>query len=266
MPGRAKAGVAEPGISCFVTGTDTGVGKTLVSAALVHALAARGARVAGMKPVAAGAQWLDGAWRNEDVEALFAAGNSGAARAELCPYLLADAMAPHIAAERAGVRLERAVLLQAFDRLRARAGSVVVEGVGGFRVPLAADFDTADLAQDLALPVVLVVGLRLGCLNHAALTVEAIAARGLRLAGWVANAVDPQMPEQDGNVRALERIVRAPCMGRIPWMAAPRPQLAVPCLDLACLLRPAGPGSGQAAPPLQDPATSTKAMGGRNGH
>ena len=231
---------ADPDRSCFVTGTDTGVGKTLVSAALVRALAARGVRVAGMKPVAAGAQWLDGAWRNDDVELLAAAGNSGATREDLCPYLLRDAMAPHIAAERAGVRLDRDTMLRAFTRLRGRADAVVVEGVGGFRVPLGvdssgADFDTADLARDLALPVVLVVGLRLGCLNHAALTVEAVAARGLRLLAWVANTVDAQMAETDRNFLALARIVPAPCMGRIPWLAPAGPVQAMAHLDITPL-------------------------------
>ena len=219
--------------SCFVTGTDTGVGKTLVAAALVRALAARGARVSGMKPVAAGAQWHDGAWRNDDVEALAAAGNAGAARADICPYLLADAMAPHIAAERAGVRLELAPILAAFARLQDQADQVVVEGVGGFCVPLGADFGTADLACALALPVVLVVGLRLGCLNHAALTAEAVLARGLRIAGWVANTIDPHMPEQERNMLALERIVPAPCIGRIPWLDPADPAGVADFLDIS---------------------------------
>ena len=218
--------------SCFVTGTDTGVGKTLVSAALVRRLAQAGHRAAGMKPVAAGAQWQDGAWRNDDVEALWAAGNSEVPRAALCPYLLPDAMAPHIAAERAGVRIDMMTLLDAYRYLRSRVDVVVVEGVGGFCVPLAEDFGTADLARALDLPVVLVVGLRLGCLNHAALTVEAIAARGLRLAGWVANTIDPHMAEIDRNYRALERSIAAPCMGRIPWLAGSDTTQAAHWLDL----------------------------------
>jgi dethiobiotin synthetase len=221
--------------SCFVTGTDTGVGKTLVSAALVRALAAQGVRVSGMKPVAAGAQWQDGAWRNEDVEALVAAGNGGASRGDICPYLLADAMAPHIAAERAGVKLQQHRILEALQRLQSRVDTVVVEGVGGFCVPLGADFGTADLARAMALPVVLVVGLRLGCLNHAALTVEAVLSRGLRLAGWVANTIDPDMPEQDRNVQALETIIPAPCIGRIPWLLAGAPAALPGLLDLSVL-------------------------------
>jgi dethiobiotin synthetase len=217
------------------------VGKTLVASALVRALAANGVRVSGMKPVAAGAQWQDGAWRNDDVEALVAAGNAGTPREDVCPYLLPDAMAPHIAALRAGVRLEQDVILGAYARLQARADLVVVEGVGGFCVPLGPGFGTADLAQTLALPVVLVVGVRLGCLNHAALTVEAVLARGLCIAGWVANTVDPQMPEQDRNVGALESIVPAPCMGRIPWLDAADPAAVAGQLDLRAL---AGPAQG----------------------
>lgn len=222
-------------LSCFVTGTDTGVGKTLVSAALVRALAASGLRAAGMKPVAAGAQWQDGAWRNDDVEALFAAGNCGATREEVCPCLLRDAMAPHIAAQRAGVRIALAPLLDGYRRLAARADAVVVEGVGGFCVPLDDDVGTADLARALGLPVVLVVGLRLGCLNHAALTVEAIATRGLSLAGWVANTVDPHMAEIDRNVLALARSIPAPCIGRVPWLQPGALDTAGAWLDLTVL-------------------------------
>ncbi len=237
--------------SCFVTGTDTGVGKTLVAAALVRALAARGARSAGMKPVAAGARWLDdgrgGAWHNEDVDALAAAGSAAVARADLCPYLLPDPLAPHIAAQRAGVTLSLPRMLQAYAALRASADAVVVEGVGGFCVPLGADFGTQDLARALALPVVLVVGLRLGCLNHATLTAEAIAARGLRLAGWVANAIDPQMAEPERNVEALQCLLRAPCMGRLPWNAPADPAGAAGLLDLAPLWSP--PAGAARCPP-----------------
>ena len=205
--------------SWFVTGTDTGVGKTLIAAALVHALARGGRRAVGMKPVAAGAEWRDGALRNEDVEALIAAANGAAPREAVCPVLLPQAVAPHIAAESAGVRITRQPIEAAFATLRAQFDMVVVEGVGGFRVPLAPDFDTADLACFLGLPVVLVVGLRLGCLNHALLSAEAIAARGLRLQAWVANRVDPAMAEAERNLATLRRLLPAPCMGVVPHMA-----------------------------------------------
>jgi dethiobiotin synthetase len=226
--------------SFFITGTDTGVGKTLVAGAvlraLVHTLGPGGVRVAGMKPVAAGAERRDGAWINEDVEQLLAAGNVALARASICPYLLPDAMAPHIAAVRAGVRLELPVILEAYRRLRAQADAVVVEGVGGFRVPLDGAMDTADLAVALGLPVLLVVGLRLGCLNHAALTAEAIAARGLRLHGWVASAIDPDMVEAPRNLLALGELLAAPCLGRIPHLEAPVHERAWRHLDLDALL------------------------------
>lgn len=238
MTPAADAARAPRACRYLVTGTDTGVGKTLVTAALLRALVARGWRSVGMKPVAAGARWLDGAWRNDDVEMLAAAGNVALPVALRCPYLLPEALAPHIAAEHAGVRLQLAPLLQAYAALCAQAEAVVVEGVGGFCVPLAEDFGTQDLARALGLPVILVVGLRLGCLNHAALSVEAIRARGLPVAGWVANAVDAHMAEARRNIETLQHIIAAPCLGRIPWMAPAEPALAVRWLDLHALLPP----------------------------
>jgi dethiobiotin synthetase len=145
-------------------------------------------------------------------------------------------MAPHIAAERAGVRLELPVILQAYRSLRGQVDAVVVEGVGGFRVPLSEGTDTADLAVALALPVVLVVGVRLGCLNHAALTAEAIAVRGLSLHGWVASAIDPRMVEAPRNMVALEALLQAPCLGRIPYLAAPGSEAAWRFLDTGRLV------------------------------
>lgn len=228
------------GPSCFVTGTDTGVGKTLVASALVAALARalgpRGVRVAGMKALAAGAVQRDGEWVNEDVEMLRAAANVPLARAEVCPCVLPEAVAPHIAAELAGVRIELPAIVEAYRALRRRAEVVIVEGVGGFRVPLGSGVDTGDLAVALGLPVVLVVGLRLGCLNHAILTAEAIEARGLRLCGWVANTIDPRMGQVERNLAALQQMLPAPCLGRIPWLPEPRPDAALGLLDLRALL------------------------------
>ncbi len=204
--------------SCFVTGTDTGVGKTLVSAAMVRAWVRRGARAVGMKPVAAGAAWDGARMRNDDLDQLTAAGNVAVAAGLRCPYLFEEPIAPHIAAARAGRRIDPARILRAYRALRQRADVIVVEGVGGFRVPLAEGFDSADLAREFALPVVLVVGVRLGCLNHAALTSEAIRARGLALFGWVANVIDPRMAQADANIEALERILAAPRLGRLSWL------------------------------------------------
>jgi dethiobiotin synthetase len=220
----------------FVTGTDTGIGKTLVACALLRALAGRGRRVVGMKPVAAGAELRDDEWRNEDVDALAAASNVRVELAAANPYLLRLPVAPHIAAHEEGIGMELAVIERAFAALRAVTDLVVVEGVGGFRVPLAPDADSADLAVRLELPVILVVGLRLGCINHALLTAEAIAVRGLRLAGWVANRIDPQMAKADENVASLRQWIAAPFLGDVPYLAHPDPAAVAGMLDLEQLL------------------------------
>ena len=194
----------------FVTGTDTGVGKTRVAVALIHALRARGLRVAAMKPVAAGHAPGE---LNEDVAALLQATNAAADLRDVNPYAFAEPVAPHIAAQLAGVRIELDVIATAYFRLAATADVVVVEGAGGWRVPLNERDDMADLAQRLDLPVVLVVGLRLGCLNHALLTAESIAHRQLPWAGWVGNHVDPAMACQAENVAALHARLPGPCLG-----------------------------------------------------
>jgi dethiobiotin synthetase len=210
--------------SLFVTGTDTGVGKTLVSAALLHALSAHHARVVGMKPVAAGTELINGVLANEDVIALRAA-STCAVPAELDnPVLLPDPVSPHIAAARAGVTIDIAHIVACHRRLQLLADAVVVEGAGGFHVPLSDQQTGADLAQALGLPVVLVVGLRLGCLNHALLTLEAIHARGLTLAGWVANHVDPAMLAQDDNIAFLQQKLQAPLLATVPYQCAPDPR------------------------------------------
>ena len=215
----------------FVTGTDTGVGKTLVACALLRAYAGRGLRAVGMKPVAAGAAPGAQGLRNEDVECLVAAGNVVAPREHVNPYCFGPAIAPHIAAAQAGVRIESARIEQACRALAALADVVIVEGAGGFRVPLGPGLDTAQVAARLALPVVLVVGLRLGCLNHALLTAEAIASHGLELAGWVANHLDPGMIAADENVRALEGLIAAPLIARIAHTPSPDPAALDGILD-----------------------------------
>ena len=202
--------------SILVTGTDTGVGKTLVACALLRRLAAEGASTAGMKPVAAGCEETPAGRTNEDVEALIAASTVRADRALVNPYALREAIAPHIAAAHESVRIDLQHLAACYVRLARRAHWVVVEGVGGFRVPLNDSEDSADLARMLALPVVLVVGMRLGCLSHAMLTREAIRSRGLRLAGWVANRIDPAMARGDENVEFLKRALDGPFLGEIP--------------------------------------------------
>lgn len=213
-----------PGL--FVTGTDTDVGKTLVSAALLLAMRDLGLKAVGMKPVAAGAEKVDGNWVNGDVAALAAASGVAAPPEWTNPYLLRDAIAPHLAAQRKGVRIEIPRIVEAYEGLAGLADWVVVEGAGGFRVPLDDRRDGADLAQALNLPVLLVVGMRLGCLNHALLTAEAVERRGLRLAGWVANRVDPGMAAFEENLADLEARLPAPCLAVIPWLAEAGPDKA----------------------------------------
>ena len=202
--------------SCFVTGTDTEIGKTLVASALVHMQALRGWRVAAMKPVAAGAEWRDDRWCNDDVDALAACVSVKLPQEITTPYLFQTPAAPHIAAASQGKVIDRQHLLNCYQQVRAQADAVVVEGVGGFRVPLNDSYDTADMAKDLGLPVVLVVGMRLGCISQALLTAEAIAARGLSLMGWVANTVDPHMLYPQENIAAIAQRINAPFLTCIP--------------------------------------------------
>ncbi len=205
----------------FITGTDTGVGKTFVTCALLHTLKAQRIAAIGMKPVAAGGNMTPDGLRNDDIEALREASSVKLASEDLNCYLFAEPIAPHIAAANEDVDIDLDVIRQRFDQLAELADVVLVEGVGGFIVPLGDSVDTADLAADLDLPVILVVGIRLGCLNHALLTQEAIRVRGLTLAGWVANQIDPNMSEFDANVDALEERIRAPLIGVIEWQKRP---------------------------------------------
>ena len=221
----------------FITGTDTGVGKTLAACALIHALAARGVRALPMKPIAAGGIERGGRLANEDSLALMAASRlPDEDLADVTPILLGEAMAPHIAAAREGRRISLDPVRAAFRRLASRTGFFVVEGIGGFLVPLADDLDATDLARELRFPVVVVVGMRLGCLNHALLTARAVAAAGLELAGWIANGIDPAMRASDENVAALQARLRAPLLGRLPYCANPDPARLALHLDVAPLL------------------------------
>jgi dethiobiotin synthetase len=224
----------------FITGTDTGVGKTLVTTALLHAFASLGVRAVGMKPVAAGAEQVDGVWVNEDVALIRAASGVDAPAELINPYLFRDPIAPHIAAERKGVAIDIPRIAAACDALASLAEVVVVEGVGGFRVPLSPTTDTADLASRLGLPIILVVGMRLGCINHALLTAEAIAARGLVLAGWVANQREPGMAAYDENLASLATRLPAPLLAELPALKTADPVRAahyLPPQKLTALLR-----------------------------
>lgn len=219
----------------FVTGTDTGVGKTLVSCALLRAFVAQGKTAVGMKPVAAGCENSRNGLSCEDVERLIAAGNVAAPRELLNPYAFCPPIAPHIAAAQAGVEIRLERIAAAFAQLQTLADMVVVEGVGGWRVPLNEREDTADMARSLGLPAILVVGMRLGCLNHALLSAAAIEAAGLKLAGWVANRIDPGMPAFEENRRALEHRLAAPLLGEVPYCIHPDSGAAAGCLYLSGL-------------------------------
>lgn len=206
---------------CFVMGTDTGVGKTCVSAALLVWLRQQGVRAAGFKPVAAGG--LDAQTEiNDDVATLLDSSAAGLSAADIGPCQLREACAPSIAADLEGRRIERSAIHAAAGRLAAQTDVLVAEGAGGVCVPLGPDWDSADLATDFALPIVLVVGLRLGCINHALLSAEALARRGLRLAAWLGNATGPSMPWMEENIAVLkhEFARRHPsrCLGLIPWL------------------------------------------------
>lgn len=206
----------------FVTGTDTNAGKTYVSTLLIRHFVAKGLRVVGMKPIASGCHLsVDGAWQgqyvNDDALDLAAASNVKAPLDLVNPYRFLPAIAPHIAADQAGVAIDLEKVRFCYDALANEAEVVLVEGAGGFLVPLSADKTMADLVSVLKLPMILVVGMRLGCINHALLTVEAIRARGLTLAGWVANQVDPAMEVYAENLETLRQRIHAPCLGVVAW-------------------------------------------------
>lgn len=207
--------------SFFVTGTDTGVGKTLVAAALLRTLREAGQRVAGMKPVAAGSEPGPEGLANEDALLLQAESSARHPYADVNPWLFEPAIAPHIAAAEAGVAIDLARIAAAHARLAAAADVVIAEGAGGFLVPLDAHRSFAEIPVLLRMDVILVVGLRLGCLNHALLTAEAISSRGLAFAGWVGNAIDPRFARREANIDTLAARLPAPCLGLVPWMEQP---------------------------------------------
>jgi len=221
----------------FVTGTDTEIGKTTTTAALTHWAAEQGLRAAGLKPVAAGQELVDGRWVNEDVLALHAAQRAGLTLEQVGPIQLKTPCAPHLAARLEGTTIQRAAVMAAVQAPLPKLDLALVEGVGGWRVPLdvEAGWDSADFAQELAAPVILVVGLRLGCINHALLTAEAIAARGLTLAGWVGNTVDGEMLQHAENVATLRSLLPAPLLGLVPRLSAPTPAAVAAHLDAAVL-------------------------------
>lgn len=206
----------------FIAGTDTGIGKTHSACTLIHALRATGRNVCGMKPIASGCIDTAHGLRNEDALALLAASSTPTPAYEaINPVALREPLSPHLAAAHEGVTIALPPLRVAFDALRERRDTVVVEGVGGWRVPLAPGLLASAIAKEWDLPVVLVVGLRLGCLSHALLTAEAIVADGCRLVGWIGNQIDPQMDAMDENIATLRELLPAPCLGILPYGMAP---------------------------------------------
>ena len=219
----------------FITGTDTGVGKSLVACALIHGLKARGLSVAGMKPVASGSEITVNGLRNEDALALQAAANVQAAYQVVNPYCFEPAIAPHLAAREAGVSIELEHLKNCLAQLAACSDCVVVEGAGGWRVPLETGY-LNDFPESLQMDVILVVGMRLGCLNHALLTAEVIKSGGrCALAGWVANVIAPDFSPLKANLEVLRQRLPAPCMGLIPHLERPDARQAAQVLDISVL-------------------------------
>ena len=211
----------ERACSIFVTGTDTGIGKTRSAVVLMEAFKSMGKSVAGMKPIASGSEKSKSGLTNLDAMALLQHATSRQSYEIINPYAFAPPIAPHIAAQRAGVRIDPDVIRRAYETLAASHDCVVVEGVGGWRVPFSPAFSTVDLVRLLDLPVVLVVGLRLGCINHALLSHEAIRNDNVNLAGWIANLIDPDYGEVDETVQLLEQKITAPLLGILPFVPHP---------------------------------------------
>ena len=203
----------------FVAGTDTEVGKTLVSGALILKLREQGKKVIGFKPVVAGTYPNnDGNFLNEDLETLRIASNLKPGQINLCPYVLDTPAAPHLVAASLGMRLEMGPIMEAFSKVQSQADLVITEGVGGFLIPLNDSQDLSDVAKKINFPIILVVGMKLGCLNHALLTYEAIKARQFNIAGWVGNSLSAEMPLFQENIEALKEKIKAPFLGSIPTL------------------------------------------------
>lgn len=227
----------------FITGTDTGVGKTEISLALMTLLEGQGYCVDAMKPVAAGCEWIDGEFRNDDAERLREQSSLDLAYKTVNPYALEPAVAPHIAASRAGIVFHSARIMSAFNKIESRSDIVVVEGVGGWNVPLNLGNKhsdrkselqtTVDLASLFGFPVILVVGMRLGCLNHALLTAKAIADSGLPCAGWIANHIDPDMEFFAENCNTLIDLLPMPCLGVVPYSEPVHPEYLATFLNFS---------------------------------
>jgi dethiobiotin synthetase len=223
--------VTSPPAGYFVTGTDTGVGKTVVTLGLMRHLQDRGRRVVAMKPVASGCRHTAQGLRNDDALLLQRQGSLPLDYHEINPYAFEPAIAPHLAAAAAGVRIEPDAIRTGFERLAVQADQVCVEGIGGWLVPLNEVHTVADLAAELELGIILVVGIRLGCLNHALLTQAVIAGAGLHLAGWVANQPSPECERAGEIIGALRSRLAAPLLGTVPFLPGCSPADVAACLD-----------------------------------
>lgn len=228
----------------FVTGTDTDCGKTEIALGLMAAAQARGLTVLGMKPVASGCQAGAEGPKSADALALLAQGSHASPYPLVNPYALLPPIAPHIAAGEAGVSIELAPIVTAYQALVEQADWVVVEGVGGWRVPLGPTLSVSDLPLALDLPVIMVTGLKLGCINHSLLTAEAIRAHGAQLVGWVANQVDPAMLAREQNIATLAALIGAPCLGVVPHLEDPTPEAVAAHLKVGRLLASMGQSAG----------------------
>lgn len=230
---RARTGMKT---ALFVAGTDTGIGKSIVASTLLAGLDAAGVRAVGMKPVASGCVLGAHGWRNDDAERLIAHGAGEPDYAQVNPYALPEAVAPHLAARSVGVDIRLEPIVAGFAALCTNADCIVVEGVGGWAVPFSDALMQADLVRALELPVILVIGLRLGCINHALLSARAIAADRCRLAGWIGNRIEPGMARADDNLATLRERLPAPCLGVLPFMREPDARMFAPHLEAAVRL------------------------------
>lgn len=216
----------------FITGTDTDCGKTEITLGLMQLLQSQGHSVLGMKPVASGAVPSQGGLRNEDAQRIRQQGSHRVDYQRINPFAYEPPIAPHLAAEQAGESIDFDRISSCYEGLSAEADRVLVEGVGGWRVPLGPERELSDLAVKLALPVILVVGLKLGCINHALLSAESILSSGVKLAGWVANVSDPGMLEPEANLESLKQRLQMPFLGLVPRMTQPTPEAVAACLTL----------------------------------
>ena len=216
----------------FITGTDTGVGKTWISAGIMKLLKNQGQSVIGMKPIASGCKLTNAGLRNEDALILQQQSSVEIDYEQINPYAFAPAIAPHIAAEQADVTIDIQRITKNYHALSTQADRVIVEGVGGWQVPLSGNNTVADLACALDLPIILVVGMRLGCINHALLTVQSIQQSGLKLAGWIANHIDPDMEEQGQNLLSIQQRIEAPLFGSIPFQNTLDAENISSCLNI----------------------------------